>query len=246
MRIPNFELFSDFEFRISRLPRMSDAPNPELLRSLGRLVRGLSALFWGLPLSLLVCIETAKMDWLRPFNVVPPLASTGLLLFGLFQIGAFHKTERPWRAALDRAKLLALVNCGLSPFLYWWNRVPNNLFFSLTLGVLVLGGVLFVFSLNLVLQRLGDMLPDEGLRLEMRQFTVMNRGLLAFLLFLTTAYILLMHVREAPPGFERLFLIADQLGPWFLLFIGLLPLAMTMALVWKAKEVVLDGVFGAK
>ena len=32
------------------------APNVELLRSLGRLVRGLSALFWGLPLALIVCL----------------------------------------------------------------------------------------------------------------------------------------------------------------------------------------------
>jgi hypothetical protein len=225
---------------------MPDAPNPEILRSLGRLVRGLSALFWGLPLALLVCVETAKMDWLRVLNIVPAIAANGLLLFGLLQISAFHKNERPWRSALDRAKIFALINCGLSPFIFWWNRLPNNMFFSLTLGLMILSGVLFVFSLNLVLQRLGDMLPDQALRQEMRQFTVLNRSLLAFLLFLTTAYIFLMHVREVPAGFERLFMIVDRLGPWFLLFVGLLPLAMTMALVWKAKEVVMDGVFGAK
>jgi len=33
--------------------------NPKLLWSLGRLVRGLSALFWGLPLTLLASVETA-------------------------------------------------------------------------------------------------------------------------------------------------------------------------------------------
>jgi hypothetical protein len=88
---------------------MPDAPNPELLRSLGRLVRGLSALFWGLPLALLVGVQTAKMDWLRPLNIFPPLVATGLLLFGLLQITSFQKQERPWRAALDRAKVLALI-----------------------------------------------------------------------------------------------------------------------------------------
>ena len=31
---------------------MPDTPNPQLLRSLGKLARGLSALFWGLPVSL--------------------------------------------------------------------------------------------------------------------------------------------------------------------------------------------------
>ncbi len=32
---------------------------------------------------------------------------------------------------------------------------------------------------------------------------------------------------------------------WFLILLVLLPLAMTMALLWKTKEVILDNVFGA-
>jgi hypothetical protein len=33
--------------------------------------------------------------------------------------------------------------------------------------------------------------------------------------------------------------------PWLLIFLVLLPLAMTMALIWKIKEVILDSVFGS-
>jgi len=33
---------------------------------------------------------------------------------------------------------------------------------------------------------------------------------------------------------------------WVIVFLLLLPLAMTMALLWKTKEVILDSVFGAK
>lgn len=222
------------------------SPNPQLLHSLGRLVRGLSALFWGLPLALLVCVQSAKMDWLRPLNVFPALTATGLLLFGLFQIGAFQRQERPWRSALDRAKLLALINCGLSPFLYWWNRVPENAFFGFTLALLILSAVLFLFSLNLVLLRLGDMLPDEALRQETRQFTALNRNLLVLLILLAAAYIGMSQIRSVPVGMDTILFIIDRIGPWLLLFLGLLPLAMTMALLWKTKEVILDGVFGAK
>ena len=225
---------------------MPDAPKPELLRSLGRLVRGLSALFWGLPLALLVGVQTAKMDWLRPLNVFPPLVATGLLLFGLLQISSFQKQERPWRAVLDRAKFLALINCGLSPFLFWWNRVPGNVFFGLSIALLALSGVLFLFCLNLVLLRLGNMLPDEALRQETRQFTAFNRSLLVVLLLLSAAFLALAQIRRVPAGLEKTFIMVDQLGPWLLLFLALLPLAMTMALLWKTKEVVLDGVFGAK
>ena len=33
-------------------------------------------------------------------------------------------------------------------------------------------------------------------------------------------------------------------GAWLVMFLGLLPLAMTMALLWKIKEVILSSVFG--
>ena len=164
---------------------MPDAPpNPELLRSLGRLARGLSALFWGLPASLVICVETAKTDWLKPLGIIPALAAMGLLLYGLWQMSDFQKQERPWRNALDRAKLLGLVNLGLCPFLYWHNKMPQELFFMAAVFVLVLSAAIFLFNLNVVLKQLAAMLPEETLRHEMRLFTALNRWLIVGLLFL--------------------------------------------------------------
>ena len=224
---------------------MSDIPpNPELLRSLGRLVRGLSALFWGLPLALLVYAETIKTDWLRAYTVFPPLATTGLLLFGLWQLGAFQKQERPWRAALDRTRLLAMINFGLSPFLYWWSRIPTNAFFTVMVCVLAVTALLFLFTLNRVLLRLGAMLPDETLRSETRQYTALNQNLLAALLFIAALYIGLKQVPELPGLLDTLSTWADRSSFGALIFLVLLPLAMTMALIWKTKEVILDNVFG--
>jgi hypothetical protein len=115
--VPSSILYPPFSFS-NAMP--DPAPNAELLRSLGRLARGLSALFWGLPTLLIVSVRTARAEWLAPWAMVPILALDGLLLIGLWQMSSFQKQERPWRAALDRAKLLGLVNLGLGPFLYWW------------------------------------------------------------------------------------------------------------------------------
>src|SRR5262245_25707334 len=101
-------------------------PQSELLSSLGRLARGLSALFWGLPIALVICVQSAKADWLSEFPVFPAVVATALLYYALSLLGDFQPQERVWRAALDRAKLLAMVNIGLSPFLYFWNRIPSN------------------------------------------------------------------------------------------------------------------------
>ena len=218
----------------------------ELLRSLGHLARGLSALFWGLPASLVICVETARTDWLTTFGFIPALAVTALLIFGLWQMGEFQKQERPWRTALDRAKLLGLVNFGLCPFLYWHNRMPRETFFSTAIFVLVLSAVLFLFNLNVVLKQLGAMLPDETLRHETGLFTALNRWLLTLLFVLSNAYVALLHVSQMPLEFGILILWLNRLGLWLLTFFALLPLAMTMALIWKTKETILDSVFDAQ
>jgi hypothetical protein len=222
------------------------APNAELLRSLGRLVRGLSALFWGLPIALIVCFHTARTDGFQSFNVAPPLLSTGLLVYGLWQLGDFQKQERVWRSALDRARIFSLITFGLSPFLYWSNRVPNNAFFSAMVLLLALSGLLFVGSLNQVLQRLGAMLPDEGLRLEIKQFTALNLNLLLSTFLLSIAYVGLGHLQTLPLWLGAVVVVINRGSFWLLIPLVLLPLAMTMALLWKTKEVILDNVFGAE
>lgn len=241
------------------------APNPELLRSLGRLVRGLSALFWGLPLALIVCVGTASAGWFQAYGLFPLLAATGLLLFGLWLLGSFQKQERPWRVTLERAQLLALVNFGLSPFLYWWNHLPQQPFFSLMVCVLGFSSLLFLFTLNLVLLRLGAMLPDEALRSETRHYTALNRMLLLVVITIVATYVFFTRVLfRLFPNIPHLPNHLDLLGlqitipalgfqinalwvVWILsCLLVLLPLSMTMALIWKTKEVILENVFGGQ
>jgi hypothetical protein len=239
------------------------APHPELLRSLGRLVRGLSALFWGLPLALIVCVGTASYGWFEAFGVLPGLAVTGLLAFGLWQLGSFQKQERPWRTILERAQVLALINFGLSPFLFFWNHLPQELFFRLMMVALGFTALFFLFALNLVLLRLGAMLPDEALRLEIQHYTALNRNLLIALMTIIATYLVvtrfvLRFFPQIPRWPEQLDLLSLQIAipalgveissAWLALLMAcvlvLLPLSMTMALIWKTKEVILENVFG--
>lgn len=237
----------------SNPPMPDPAPNAELLRSLGRLVRGLSALFWGLPLALIVGVQTAKTDWFRTFGALPAATAAGLLLYGLWQIGQFQKQERPWQNALDRAKLLGLINLGLSPFLFWWNRAPSELFFAISVLVLTVCATMFLINLNTVLHRLSAMLPDETLRQETKQFTALNRLLLLIALVLGTLFASVSRMQVLPVEIVGLLeLLERQTGlGWFIItvlpiaLLVLLPLAMTMALLWKIKEVILDNVFNA-
>jgi hypothetical protein len=221
------------------------SPNTELLRSLGKLARGLSAVFWGLPFALVVSVRAARSEWSAPGVFAAVLIFHGLMVFGLWQMSAFQKQERPWTAALDRAKLLGLVNLGLSPFLYWSNRMPAEKFFSIAVIILGVSSLVFLFNLNIVLQRLGAMLPDETLRLETKQFTAINRGLLGSLFGLCFVYGCLLNVPGIPMSVRLTALWFEDYSLYAILLFVLLPLAMTMALIWKTKEVILDSVFSA-
>jgi hypothetical protein len=161
-------------------------------------------------------------------------------------MGSFQQQERPWRNALDRAKLLGLVNFGLCPFLYWQNKMPGQPFFNAAVLLLILSAVLFLFNLNVVLKQLGAMLPDETLRQETRLFTVLNCWLLVVLLLLGSAQAAFLRPLQWQWAFGAFSSGPDRLGFWALIFFALLPLAMTMALLWKTKEAILDSVFGAK
>jgi len=216
----------------------------ELMRSLSRLVRGLSALFWGLPITLLVCVKTATNEWLKPLGVIPPIVATSLLFYGLWQLSYFQKQERVWRHTLDRAKLLAVVNIGLSPFVFWWNQIPYVPLYSIAVGILMLSSLLFLFNLNRVLQRLTAMLPDETLRLETKFFTSLNLYMVLALIVLVTLYLTLQQIAPLPALVVDLLRSLEIVKQWILVFLVLLPLAMTMTLIWKIKEVILASVFG--
>jgi hypothetical protein len=228
---------------------MPDAtPNPELLRSLGRLARGLSALFWGLPAALLSCGFTFRAERVQFAGIIPAIVTLSLLYYGLWLMGDFQKQERPWTRALDRARLPALINLGSCPFLLWWNHFPQQPYFIAGVGVLAFSGVIFLFNLNLVIARLGAMLPDETLRQETRSFTVMNRLLLVGLVLSVGVYFCLWRMPDLPPQIAVIIEILSDTNYkfWLLVFLFLLPLAMTMALLWKTKEVILESVFGGR
>ena len=159
-----------------------DAAKADLMRALGRLVRGLSLLFWGIPLALAADVETARTDWLRAlgaWSFAPALVLSGLLWFGLRQLRGFQRQERVWQQALHRTEFFAIVNTGLAPFLFWWHRFPLVTFYFVCVHILAVSGFLFLIQLNQVLRRLAAMLPDEMLRMETRTFAAMNTWMLS-------------------------------------------------------------------
>ncbi len=111
--------------------------------------------------------------------------------------------------------------------------------------LMALSALLFLASLNLAARRLSAMLPDEALRLETRQFTTFNLNLLLVAFLLALLYIGLSLFSTLPLWLRMVGDVLERSSLWYLILLLLLPLALTMALLWKTKEVIFESVFHA-
>ena len=122
--------------------------------------------------------------------------------------------------------------------------MPEVIHYQVAVALMVATGLAFLAAVNRVLRRLTAMLPDETLRIEARLFTNLNLGLLAGTLLLgavAVAWLSSGTLTGWPVPLARLMF---HLGSAALLVMLLLPLALTMTLVWKIKETILGSVFG--
>jgi hypothetical protein len=226
-----------------------DAAKVELLRALGRLVRGLSTLFWGVPVTLVIYSATARADWfgfLGDVAFVPAVLSGVALYYGLRQLRDFQKQERIWQQALTRAEILAVINIGLAPFLFWWHRFPDISFYVVCVIVFIFSVLLFLMQINHVLRRLCAMLPDENLRAETKMFTTLNITMFLIVFFGLAVCVALAHEQMLPRAIWMMLIGENPRGLWAMLFMGLFPLAMTLAILWKIKEVIFLSIFAAE
>ena len=75
-------------------------------------------------------------------------------------------------------------------------------------------------------------------RMETRLFGAMNLNLLCGILGLVAAYMILQQINTLPNFLLDLLKLLDVSRNWLLIFMILLPVAMTMTLIWKIKEVI--------
>ncbi len=221
------------------------SPTPELLRSLGKMLRGLSALFWGVPVVLIASVQSQTFAGTQGLGAVIPCAANGLLFFGLAQLAHFQPQERIWREALDRAKVLAIINAGLAPFLYFRVRLPHIPHYAIAVDILYLSSLLFLYNYNLVLSRLTAMLPDESLRNDAKMFAQLNRAVLGTVALLSLVYLAVLHTGLTPGFLHSPFQVIEINRWWLAVFPLLMPVALLMSLTWKVKELVMDGVFNS-
>lgn len=219
------------------------ASREELLMNLGPLTRGLSCLFWGLPMCLITCVQVAMTDWYRPlglFAFAPPTISAFLIWIGFRQLSRFrieNGSDLEWRQSVERSEIFGLVGIGLSPFVYWWSRFPNVEYFTAGMVLMGLNGLACLYQVNHNLRSISDRIPDGELREEVRFFSYLNTCLLWLGLAFVAAYSALVAWKALPNSMIGLIFTLNLVRQWLLLFFLLWPLSITMSMIWKSKRI---------
>jgi hypothetical protein len=225
------------------------------MRGLSSLVRGLTSLFYALPVALLIIVWTATRsstsvpspvsNLLHSFGIVPALGTAMMLFYGIVKLGKFQPDMIAWQKSIDRARWYGLFLIGLSPFLYWWCRLPENLYFKISAMTLIVISMLFLAQLNIVMRRLTAMLPDQTLRAETAFMARFNHIILAFVglaeIFFFSLNRLSLEAATRWLSREHLWLLRPL--EIIVLLLMVMPIAITMAVMWKIKEVILESVF---
>ncbi len=215
-----------------------------------RMARGFTCLFWSLPVGMLLVSRVLTLRpgirpawfpsfWLESIRWPVHLGGLALFMAGLLLLGRALPDDRRWQATVTRALALAFVHGLLSPFLSWWETYPTHRF--LLANVLVCGAALVLLLhqgdglVAMAAKRAGDL----GLHLEAR----LAAGLMAgFGLAAVAGF-----------GFGQWGAARGQVdaGVWenwiaargwglVLLTLVLMPLTLTMSVLWKIKERCLD------
>ena len=166
-----------------------------------------------------------------------------------------------WQGTVNFAQVLALLMVGLVPFLHWQQQITSDTMTWSQMSeaqkhivystcIFFTASMMYVLNLNHVLARLAAMLPDPILRADVRLFVYLNFGL--FLLLVIglwmhqKADVVFLGLREFAPAF------AESIGSYLglaammkaaILWAATLVVTLTMTMLWKTKEAILNSVF---
>lgn len=214
--------------------------DPARLRpALGRLARGLSAVFWGLPAAFLFTARTLLADWHHLAEMIPLALAPLVVAYGIGRLAEYQPQERVWRRTVGPARRLALAATGLLPFLVLWGLLPNEAFFARGAALALMLALAGLAVLAWVMCRLAAMLPDPVLRGDARLFA----GICTWLAGVLVVFFAALFFRAQPMALgEFLQFLRHAPGPVqqaVLLLICLAPVAMVMTITWKLKELAL-------
>jgi hypothetical protein len=205
---------------------------------LSRLTIGFYGLFWGGMLIVAGLCDSLASLTIRLLHVV--LLSCGCLglVVGARRLHQVNTLGDTWRRRTREGLIAAGLLAYLCPFFLMWRRLPVNLYL---LGHALAFLAVFCYSLTLCCQTVAVIGRAAGKRSLVVQ-AILFGAISVVVLFPPFAVFAQVMILAAHDGRDPLGLLQFWLGratPWLVLM-PVVPFALTLSLLWAAKELVLE------
>jgi hypothetical protein len=200
-----------------------------------RVARAFACIFWGIPLGLLLFFNALRFYFWSRIPLPPYVIGIVLVYIGTIYLYMAGRITPNWIKRVKRTLFVLFLHVYFAPFVYWWQRVPDNRFFTTNVLGLVFCSLWILLLINQLVGELARALGDRTFRVEA---SVCGWGVIVLLMvpfLLSVAYAFVAADRHEA-SLQGLLLFMYRNMPSWLTVLFLLPFTMTMACSWKAKE----------
>jgi hypothetical protein len=199
-----------------------------------RAARGFSCLFWGIPLTLLLAYGAIQLQAVKGVRLPPYVAGIVVSYIGLVYLLRAGRVSVRWPRWVGQALLATFLQIYFTPFYYWWSAMRYETFYLANVLAMLGSMVWTLYLVNKLASDLGAALGDDFLHIEAR----LVGWSVILLMVLPLLGAVAVSIRAAARFESSLFAeLVDvvRLNEWpARLFF--LPVTLTLAIAWKAKE----------
>ncbi len=214
-------------------------------RDLVRLVQGLYFIFWGVLVTVVVGTQVLVSLWNRSFTEVFLAAGVVSILIGSLRL-AQVKLERLQPALLGRlwerrARVilrLAMLLAYFGVLFFMWRGAVGSVYLQVNALAFVVAVIVYLIILSRTVAALAAGLGSDELAMESRLFNVGNVGLLLLPCLLALIYLAVMTVQHGTNLLVEFSILLSRLS-LLVAMVFLLPLSLTLSVVWAAKDIAL-------
>ena len=205
-------------------------------QTLVRMIRGFGAVFWGLPISLLLFFGAVEVHLASQVRLPSCIAGLVVVYVGLVLLRFSGLRAKGWARHARNGLISTFLLIYLGPFIYWYTYLPpSGAYYMLNMGLFSVSVILLLFSVNRLAAELGHEAHDRDLMVESR----LCGWSVILLMFLPTALTAVFSSYMAMKYESSL--LAEMRGvrrssPLWIHIFFLIPLSLTMTSAWKAKE----------
>ncbi len=204
-----------------------------------RLARGFSAVFWGIPVSLMLYAGALDIRVYSTFRIPAYVLGIVVIYAGLVFLRRAGAITPRWLRTVRVLLVMLVFEFYLAPFVYWWKQMPYVPYYVINVFALLACTTLGLFFMNQLAGEVGRIAHDTTFLIE----TQICAWLSLALMLLPVLHSLYYSVRAILELRSVIFFestsLPPPLPPWTYAII-LLPFTLTMATAWKAKERSLD------